>query len=106
MISCVPVGYTKRVIVHPSFMNASFGDAEKALAGMEQGDAIFRPSSKVCGQTWGKEVELCIPVYTCQHTQVTYRVLVGLTDRESPTLKISFVQRFSMLFFSSEPELK
>jgi hypothetical protein len=39
--------YFKRVIVHPSFMNCSYAEAEKALAKMEQGDAIFRPSSKV-----------------------------------------------------------
>jgi hypothetical protein len=28
-------------------MNCSYAEAEKALAKMEQGDAIFRPSSKV-----------------------------------------------------------
>ena len=33
--------------MHPSFMNCSFGEAEKALSKMDQGDAIFRPSSKV-----------------------------------------------------------
>lgn len=38
--------YVKRVIVHPSFMNMAFGEVEKALAKMEQGEAIFRPSSK------------------------------------------------------------
>ena len=38
----------KRVIVHPSFLNVSFKEAETALANMDQGDAIFRPSSKVC----------------------------------------------------------
>ena len=40
--------YMKRVIVHPSFLNVSFKEAENALMSMEQGDAIFRPSSKVC----------------------------------------------------------
>ena len=39
--------YFRRVIVHPSFMNCSYAEAEKALAKMDQGDAIFRPSSKV-----------------------------------------------------------
>lgn len=38
----------KRVIVHPAFMNVSYSDAERALSSMEQGEAIFRPSSKVC----------------------------------------------------------
>jgi len=38
--------YIKRVIVHPSFMNVSFDEAQKTLAKMEQGEAIFRPSSK------------------------------------------------------------
>ena len=37
----------KRVIVHPSFINASFGEAENCLQSMDQGDAVFRPSSKV-----------------------------------------------------------
>ena len=39
--------YMKRVIVHPSFLNVSFKEGEDALANMDQGDAIFRPSSKV-----------------------------------------------------------
>ena len=37
----------KRVIVHPSFMNVSFIEAHNILSKMEQGEAIFRPSSKV-----------------------------------------------------------
>ena len=41
------LGYIKRVIVHPSFMNISYADAEHTLSSMEQGEAIFRPSSKV-----------------------------------------------------------
>ena len=40
-------GYIKRVIVHPSFKNVAFKEAEKKLAGMEQGECIVRPSSKV-----------------------------------------------------------
>lgn len=43
--------YLKRVIVHPSFKNVSFKEAEKALETMEQGDVIIRPSSKVCNFT-------------------------------------------------------
>ena len=39
--------YMKRVIVHPSFLNVSYKEAENALVNMDQGDAIFRPSSKV-----------------------------------------------------------
>ena len=39
--------YMKRIIVHPSFLNISFKEAEDALANMDQGDATFRPSSKV-----------------------------------------------------------
>eukprot|EP00117_Sycon_ciliatum_P042302 scpid17102/ scgid30794/ Transcription elongation factor SPT6; Protein pandora len=38
--------YVDRVIVHPSFHNISFKQAEKKLEQMEQGDAIIRPSSK------------------------------------------------------------
>ncbi len=41
------LGYMKRVIVHPVFQNIAFKDAEKKLAGMEQGECIVRPSSKV-----------------------------------------------------------
>ena len=39
--------YVKRVIVHPSFKNISFKEAERLLAEMEQGECIVRPSSKV-----------------------------------------------------------
>lgn len=39
--------YVKRVIVHPSFHNISYSDAEKKMQTMDQGDAIVRPSSKV-----------------------------------------------------------
>ncbi|TRY62957.1 hypothetical protein TCAL_10880 [Tigriopus californicus] len=38
--------YIKRVIVHPSFYNISFKDAEKLMVNMDQGDVIIRPSSK------------------------------------------------------------
>lgn len=38
--------YIKRVIVHPSFHNIGYQQAETMLAEMEQGEAIFRPSSK------------------------------------------------------------
>ncbi|CAL1273727.1 unnamed protein product [Larinioides sclopetarius] len=38
--------YLKRVIVHPSFKNVSFKEAEKLLETMDQGDVIIRPSSK------------------------------------------------------------
>lgn len=38
--------YTTRVIVHPSFKNISFKEAEKLMASMDQGDVIVRPSSK------------------------------------------------------------
>lgn len=38
--------YTRRVIVHPSFKNISFKEAEKLMTGMEQGEVIVRPSSK------------------------------------------------------------
>ena len=40
-------GYTKRVIVHPSFMNVPFAEAERSLSCMDPGEAIFRPSSLV-----------------------------------------------------------
>lgn len=38
--------YIKRVIVHPSFHNISYKEAEKLLNNMDQGDVIIRPSSK------------------------------------------------------------
>ena len=38
--------YIKRIIVHPSFHNIDFKQAEKMLNNMEQGNAIIRPSSK------------------------------------------------------------
>ncbi|XP_015605093.1 transcription elongation factor SPT6 isoform X2 [Cephus cinctus] len=38
--------YVKRVIVHPSFHNISFAEAEKLMQHMKQGEAIVRPSSK------------------------------------------------------------
>lgn len=38
--------YVKRIIVHPSFHNIDFKQAEKMLAAMDQGEAIIRPSSK------------------------------------------------------------
>lgn len=38
--------YVKRVIVHPSFRNISFKDAEKLLIEMDQGEVVVRPSSK------------------------------------------------------------
>ncbi|XP_022911236.2 transcription elongation factor SPT6 isoform X1 [Onthophagus taurus] len=38
--------YIKRVIVHPSFQNISYVEAEKMMSAMEQGEIIIRPSSK------------------------------------------------------------
>ena len=38
--------YTRRVIVHPSFKNIGFKEAEKIMASMDQGEVIVRPSSK------------------------------------------------------------
>nr|NVI78463.1 Spt6 [Cucujiformia] len=38
--------YIKRCIVHPSFHNISFLEAEKVMATMDQGEVIIRPSSK------------------------------------------------------------
>ncbi|XP_050684543.1 transcription elongation factor SPT6 [Leptidea sinapis] len=38
--------YVKRVIVHPSFHNISFAEAEKLMESMAQGEVIIRPSSK------------------------------------------------------------
>ncbi|XP_069767322.1 transcription elongation factor SPT6 isoform X2 [Narcine bancroftii] len=38
--------YIKRVIVHPSFHNINFKQAEKMMETMDQGDVIVRPSSK------------------------------------------------------------
>jgi transcription elongation factor SPT6 len=38
--------YIRRVIVHPSFHNIAYKDAERLLQDMEQGEVIIRPSSK------------------------------------------------------------
>ncbi|XP_065055473.1 transcription elongation factor SPT6-like isoform X3 [Rhopilema esculentum] len=38
--------YIKRVISHPAFKNFTFRDAEKFLEDLEQGECVFRPSSK------------------------------------------------------------
>ncbi|XP_063222520.1 transcription elongation factor SPT6 isoform X2 [Bacillus rossius redtenbacheri] len=38
--------YIKRVIVHPSFHNISFQEAEKLMSQMDQGEVVIRPSSK------------------------------------------------------------
>jgi len=59
--------YTTRVIVHPSFKNISFKEAEKLMATMDQGDVIVRPSSKGTDHltvTWkvGESI--------CQHVDV------------------------------------
>ena len=39
--------YTKRVIVHPSFYNIGYKEAEDNMKNMDQGEVIIRPSSKV-----------------------------------------------------------
>ena len=55
---CVYAGYINRVIVHPAFLNVSYKEAERVLAKMDQGEAVFRPSSKVgCRHT----------LHTCLH---------------------------------------
>lgn len=38
--------YIKRIIVHPSFHNIDFKQAENMLLNMDQGEALIRPSSK------------------------------------------------------------
>ena len=38
--------YTTRVIIHPSFKNIGFQEAERLLVTMDQGEGIIRPSSK------------------------------------------------------------
>ena len=38
--------YVTRVIIHPSFRNITYADAEKLMQTMQQGEAIIRPSSK------------------------------------------------------------
>ncbi|OXU22488.1 hypothetical protein TSAR_006883 [Trichomalopsis sarcophagae] len=38
--------YVTRVIIHPSFRNITYADAEKLMKTMPQGEAIIRPSSK------------------------------------------------------------
>ena len=43
---CV-AAYIKRVIAHPNFRNIGYKECEKAMANMDLGDVIIRPSSKV-----------------------------------------------------------
>uniref|UniRef100_A0AAJ7WJS1 Transcription elongation factor SPT6 n=1 Tax=Petromyzon marinus TaxID=7757 RepID=A0AAJ7WJS1_PETMA len=38
--------YVKRVIVHPSFHNINYKEAEALMATLDQGEAVIRPSSK------------------------------------------------------------
>lgn len=53
----------QRVIVHPSFKNCSFDEAEKALSKMDQGETIFRPSSKVSSQCqWCSYMCTCMAI--------------------------------------------
>ena len=47
---CV-AAYIKRVIAHPNFRNIGYKECEKAMADMDLGDVIIRPSSKV-GSSW------------------------------------------------------
>ena len=66
-------GYITRVIVHPAFLNVSFKEAERELSKMEQGEAIFRPSSKVsCSVVWCTSVELsCLIVHMARHSHIS-----------------------------------
>ena len=41
------LAYVKRVIAHPSFHNIDYKMCERMMVNMDQGDVIFRPSSKV-----------------------------------------------------------
>ena len=40
------ITYMKRLIVHPSFINATYAQVIKYMESQDQGEAIFRPSSK------------------------------------------------------------
>ena len=40
------ITYMKRLIVHPSFINATFAQVIKYMESQDQSEAIFRPSSK------------------------------------------------------------
>ena len=73
--------YFKRVIVHPSFMNCSFTEAEKTLSKMDQGDAIFRPSSKVAYPSLYNNIILLIQgTCTCTLDEV-FIALFGSRDQ-------------------------
>ncbi len=47
LLSIVVIEFIKRVIVHPSFLNITFTEAEEHLKTSDQGEGIFRPSSQV-----------------------------------------------------------
>ena len=66
-------GLIKRVITHPSFQNISFDDTVKLLSTMDQGEAIFRPSSKV-GVCVCARVCACACVYVCtRYSSIVWR---------------------------------
>lgn len=54
------VGPIQRVITHPAFQNIAFEATEKFLATMDQGEAVFRPSKKVC-TSWCDVYVLLLP---------------------------------------------
>nr|CAD7428568.1 unnamed protein product [Timema monikensis] len=60
--------YIKRVIVHPSFHNISYQEAEKIMAQMDQGEVIVRPSSK---NYPGKFMLSYLPRTRCRHEFIT-----------------------------------
>nr|XP_045607015.1 transcription elongation factor SPT6-like [Procambarus clarkii] len=54
--------YQKRVIVHPSFRNIDYNEAEKVMQQLEQGEVIIRPSSKGINHltaTWKVTTGIC-----------------------------------------------
>lgn len=85
----------KRVIVHPSFHNITFKDAEKLLINMDLGEVVIRPSSKVCNTSLKRTMpqrkpflKLCfgiivvlfyiLPVKGGDHLTVTWKVDEGI----------------------------
>ena len=62
------ITYMKRLIVHPSFINATYAQVIKYMESQDQGEAIFRPSSK----------GVCV-----SHVRVPYEALYGTEYIES-----------------------
>lgn len=70
------ITYVKRLIVHPSFINATYAQVIKYMESQDQGEAIFRPSSKGMYEGYNKvntSIEIDIyEKYIYEYDQAVY----------------------------------